>query len=304
VNVLLAIVLSVGPPDAGPPVAEFVRGGKVVRAARKIGDTRVAMAIADAPAEGMADHERDFEEAFVAFDQLVRQGDASREGSAAAKVLAAAGGEAVTLSSDGCELFRAAIIAEKRAPGVYEPLIHLEDGGLRATLQELVVKGLPTTKDDATCTVRLARAGAQLELGQLAYAVAIDRLVKVWRAKGYKDFSIDAGALKYFAGAVGDRPWQIDLNGVNKKVGQLQVENAALAMSYEAGHGAVIVETRSVAESFALALVALGEGPGSGLKSLAAAGAKGVFVDAKGIVKHSPELKAKITMVPVKDGGP
>lgn len=298
------MMLLAGPVDAGPQVAEFVRGGKVVRAARKIGDTRVAMAIADAPAEGMADHERDFEEAFVAFDKVVRQGDTSRDGSVASKIQTAAGGEPVTAPADACELFRAVIIAEKRAPGVYEPLIHLEDGGLRATIHELEVKALPAPKDDAACTVRLANPGARLELGVLPFAVAIDRLVKTWRAKGYKDFTVDAGALKYFAGAVGDQPWKIDLNGVaNKKVGQLQVENVALAMSFEPGHGAVIVETRSVAESFALGLVALGEGPGSGLKSLAAAGAKGVFVDTKGNVKHSPELKAKISMVPVRDGG-
>ncbi|ACY16537.1 FAD:protein FMN transferase [Haliangium ochraceum] len=57
----------------------------------------------------------------------------------------------------------------------------------------------------------LRRAGMRITLGGIAKGYAVDRAVALLRARGYRDFLIQAGGDLFVAGRRGDRPWRVGI---------------------------------------------------------------------------------------------
>jgi len=293
---LLLLVVWCATPDAGPPVAQFIRGGKIVHAARVIVQTKVSLAVADPPAQGMSDHQHDLDDAFAVFDDARRDVERDREDSAVAKLEAAAGGDAVELTQGSCELLAAALTVAKRSQGAFSFVRLKTDAGVvTAPSTELELKMSPPSKNLSVCSAKLKHAGAQLELGDVPFAVALDAVVKVWKAKGYRDFHLQAGPLEYYAGAVGDRAWHVELSGAGRKLGRLELTGTALGTFGDDASGSVRVETKTAVDALGLGWGVQKSAAEAGLAAVAAAGARGVFIDAAGVVKFSPALKGQIS---------
>ncbi len=354
-SLCLLLLLSAAP-DAGPPVAEFIRGGKVFRASRELMHTRVSLAFADPPAQGLSDHELDFGQAFGVFERIDQQMNEWREGSALWSINAAAGKEPVAAPKDLCEVIALALDGARRTDGLFDPtwaaLADLwrfgseEDGVVpdRAQVAErcklvsykdVELKPLPRPTAELACTVRLKKAGMRLGLGGVVKGWGVDQVARLWRAKGYRNFFIQAGGDLYLAGKVGDRPWRGGIRDPRgppeQSFARMELSDTAFSTSGDYEHffvkdgvryhhiidlrdcwparasvsSTVLAKTATDAEFLTKATFVLG--PVEGLKLAKRFGASVVLVDSKGGVHFSPELKGRLTWWPpsgfAPDGG-
>src|ERR1700712_4315112 len=73
------------------PVAQVVHGGRTVRQTRELMHTKVTIAIADPPRDGLSDHQADFDAAFAIFAHVDLTMNEWREDSALGQINASAG---------------------------------------------------------------------------------------------------------------------------------------------------------------------------------------------------------------------
>jgi thiamine biosynthesis lipoprotein len=66
--------------------------------------------------------------------------------------------------------------------------------------------------DERAGTAFLARKGMRAHLGGIGKGYAVERSVKILRARGLRDFLIQAGGDLYAGGRHGDRPWRLGIN--------------------------------------------------------------------------------------------
>jgi thiamine biosynthesis lipoprotein len=214
------------------PVAEVVHGGRTVRQTRELMHTKVTIAIADPPREGLSDHQADFDAAFAVFAHVDLTMNEWREDSALGAINASAGDAGVAAPEDLCEVIRLSLEGAKKTNGLFDPTwAALKDvwqfGGnaapalpdpalLKARCKlvgwknvELTPAKSPTPEN--ACSVRLKKAGMKLGLGGVVKGWGVDRAVKVLRAAGYKNFFVQAGGDLYLAGHVGDRAWKVGI---------------------------------------------------------------------------------------------
>jgi thiamine biosynthesis lipoprotein len=65
--------------------------------------------------------------------------------------------------------------------------------------------------DRSTGTAYLAKTGMRVHLGGIGKGYALDRGAAILRARGFRDFMIQAGGDLYVAGTRGDRPWRVGI---------------------------------------------------------------------------------------------
>ncbi|MBK7859783.1 MAG: FAD:protein FMN transferase [Archangiaceae bacterium] len=205
-----------------------------------------------------------------------------------------------------------------RAPGSHEPvkLERVPDASQVRERQQLV-DYRQLTLDPRLRTARLDRAGMAVNLGGIGKGAAVDTLVALLRARGFKGFTVQAGGDLFCAGKNGARPWRVGIAHPRDKgrlVGTVEVSDAAFSTSgdYErfaiidgvryhhlidprTGYPAAASQSATVLAPTAtdaeiLTKTAFILGGEAGLEALAKAGAKGVIVGADGGVFVSPGL--------------
>jgi thiamine biosynthesis lipoprotein len=171
--------------------------------------------------------------------------------------------------------------------------------------------------DPVAKTVLLEKEGMAIHLGGIGKGAAVDRVSALLRARGFKDFTVQAGGDLFCAGKNGDRPWRIGIAHPREKgriVGSLDVTDAAFSTSgdYErftiiegvryhhiidprTGYPAsasqsvtVLAPTATDAEILTKTAFILGEE--EGMAALLAAKAKGVIINSEGRMFVSPGL--------------
>lgn len=171
--------------------------------------------------------------------------------------------------------------------------------------------------DPLARTVLLMKEGMSLHLGGIGKGAAVDRVVALLRARGFKDFTVQAGGDLFCAGKNGERPWRVGIAHPREKgriVGSLDVIDAAFSTSgdYErftiidgvryhhiidprTGYPAtasqsVTVLAPSATDAEILTKTAFILGDEEGLAALARAQARGVIINAAGTMSVSPGL--------------
>ena len=171
--------------------------------------------------------------------------------------------------------------------------------------------------DSAARTVLLEKEGMSVHLGGIGKGAAVDRAVALLRARGFSDFTVQAGGDLFCAGKNGERPWRIGIAHPREKgrlVGSLDVSDAAFSTSgdYErftiidgvryhhiidprTGYPAtasqsVTVLAPSATDAEILTKTAFILGEDEGLAALEAAHAKGVMINAEGRMTVSAGL--------------
>jgi thiamine biosynthesis lipoprotein len=77
--------------------------------------------------------------------------------------------------------------------------------------QRLLVDYRALQIDDRAGTAYLARRGMRVNLGGIGKGYAVDRSAAILRARGIRDFMIQAGGDLYVGGRRGDRPWRVGI---------------------------------------------------------------------------------------------
>src|SRR4051812_31108760 len=103
------------------PVAEVVHGGRTVRQTREVMHTKVTIAFADPPREGLSDHQADFDAAFAVFAHIDRTMNEWRDDSPLAAINASAGDAGVPVPEDLCEVVRLSLEGAKKTNGLFDP---------------------------------------------------------------------------------------------------------------------------------------------------------------------------------------
>lgn len=171
--------------------------------------------------------------------------------------------------------------------------------------------------DPTARTAMLEKEGMSVHLGGIGKGAAVDRAVALLRARGFTDFTVQAGGDLFCAGKNGERPWRIGIAHPREKgrlVGSIDVSDAAFSTSgdYErftiidgvryhhiidprTGYPAtasqsVTVLAPSATDAEILTKTAFILGEDDALAALEAAHAKGVIINAVGRMTVSPGL--------------
>ncbi len=233
----------------------------VVTRERPVMSTRVTIAVADPIPE--AQLEPVFAEAFTVFARVEAVMNEWKADSELSRVNAAAGGGAVTVSPDLCQVLQQALDGAERTGGLFDPtwaalrdlwrfdldpprVPSVADLKARCALVDFhEVKIEPTA---AGCKVRLAKRGMRLGLGGIAKGWGVDQAVSVLRKRGLHNFFVQAGGDLYMAGKRGERPWRAgvrDPRGPPEQVmAWLDLADAAFSTSGDYEHAFFIDGTR------------------------------------------------------------
>ena len=169
--------------------------------------------------------------AFAVFARVDEVMNEWRPGSPLSALNAAAGsGRPVPLPGDLCQVLRAGRDGAERTGGLFDPTWAALRGVWRfgdgepprlpsdaevaaacplVGWRDLEIEPLATPGSDAPCNAWLRRAGMQVGLGGLAKGWAVDRAVAELRARGLRDFTVQAGGDLYASGTRGGRPWRL-----------------------------------------------------------------------------------------------
>jgi thiamine biosynthesis lipoprotein len=176
------------------------------------------------------------------------------------------------------------------------------------------------------CQVRLAKKGMQLGLSGFVKGWGVDQAAARLRARGLKNFFIQAGGDLYFAGKKNGAPWR---SGIRAPRGAptdvfatLDVEDRAFSTSGDYEHfferegvryhhiidlrtcwpakasRSVTVLAKTASEAEWLTKSAFVLGGAEGLKLVESVGAAAVIVDAAGAVHVSKSLESKLQRQP------
>ena len=166
-----------------------------------------------------------------------------------------AGGPALKVSADTVRLLATALKAAKQSggifditfaplgevwqfdtpPGAHEPTKlqrvpsepEIRDRLLRVGYRYLAL-------DAAKGTARLTKAGTSVHLGGIGKGAAVDSAVALLRARGFRNFAVQAGGDLYCAGQNGARPWRIGIahpRQPGNMIGIVDIREAAFSTS-------------------------------------------------------------------------
>ena len=237
---LLAAVLAQPTADAGAALAALdVRE-------RNLMTTTVTVALRGGDARS---REAAFAQAFSVFEAVDADLNEWRPASALGRVNKGAGGPAVQVHPELCEVVGLALDGARRTGGLFDPSwAALRDlwrfdrrpkvpssAALKARCGLVAWKEVELAPLDAGagCTLRLPRKGMALGLGGIAKGWGVDRAVAALRALGFRDFYVHAGGDLYLAGRNGDRPWRAGIRDPRgppeQTFAMLEVQDAAFS---------------------------------------------------------------------------
>ncbi len=166
-----------------------------------------------------------FDAVFAEFDRLESLMSTWREGSDVERLNAAAGDHAVSVSRDVLSVLQTAHQVSEWTDGKFDVTFgvlsnlwrfdHDQDNRVpdmnevRARLPLIDYRAL--TIDEGRGTALLARRGMRVNLGGIGKGYAVDRAVAIMRARGFRDFMIQAGGDMYVAGRHDGRPWRLGI---------------------------------------------------------------------------------------------
>lgn len=166
-----------------------------------------------------------FDAVFNEFDRLESLMSTWRPGSDIERLNAAAGQEAVHVSSDVVSVLETARQASEWTDGKFDVTFgvlsglwrfdHDQDSSIpdmrevRARLPLIDYRRLKI--DRAAGTAFLERSGMRVNLGGIGKGYAVDRGVAILRARGFNDFLIQSGGDMYAAGHRDGQPWRIGI---------------------------------------------------------------------------------------------
>jgi len=177
------------------------------------------------------------------FERLDRMMTVWREDSDIARLNAAAGGPAVTVSPETREVLHIAHEISEQTHGKFDVTFAALSGLWKFDYQDKdntipdrreVLERLPLINyrdlevDDRAGTAFLKRKGMRVNLGGIGKGYATDRAAEILRRLGLHDFMIQAGGDLYVAGRRGDRPWRV---GIRDPRGPADRSFAALDLS-------------------------------------------------------------------------
>lgn len=97
--------------------------------------------------------------------------------------------------------------------------------------------------DDSARSVRLAREGMAIHLGGIGKGAAVDLIVAELRARGFRDFMVQAGGDLYCAGQNGSRAWRVGIADPRRRgeiMATVDVRDAAFSTSGDYERYAII----------------------------------------------------------------
>lgn len=321
----------------------------LVRQERWLMHTRVAIGLLDPlPAQ---EQEALFDQAFAPFRLVEEQMNEWRPESALSRINAGAGGPALPAPPELCELLRTARLGAQRTRGLFDPtwaalrgLWRFDQGRPQLPDPEALAERCPLVRwrelfiepaaiepgKAGGCRVRLGRAGMALGLGGLAKGWGVDRAVAVLRARGQRNFYVQAGGDLFLAGGEGRAPWQVGIRHPrgppDATFAKVEVRDAALSTSGDYEHffelggtryhhiidpstclpavasrsATVVAKTATEAEILSKATFIVGGQPA--LELAHSLGAAAVLVDGQNRLHLSPALRGKVQLLaPLQD---
>lgn len=244
------------PRDAGVAAAR-PDDAPFVRRTREVMHTWVTISLpATLPA---TERERAFTESFAVFERIDERLNEWKPGSALSRVNEGAGGPAVEAPADVCEVVTAALEGAKKTNGLFDPTWaalrdvwrfgtdetgEVPSDAVLAAKCKLVgwrnveVKPLEQPAPERACTIRLAKKGMRLGLGGVVKGWGVDEVVRLLRARGVKDFFVQAGGDLYLGGKNGERPWRAGIKNPRGEdsIASLDVSDAAFSTSGDYEH--------------------------------------------------------------------
>lgn len=277
-----------------------------------------------------------FDEVFAEFERLDRLMSVWREGSDVLRVNAAAGAHAVPVSTDTRAVLHSAVQISEWTGGKFDVTFgaltdvwkfdHDLDGSVPSAAQ--ISARLPLIDyraiviDDDAGTVMLRKKGMHIHLGGIGKGYAVEKSVRLLRARGLSNFMIQAGGDLYVAGKRGDRPWRLgiaDPRGNHDPFATVELADRTLSTSgdYErfffkdgrryhhildpadgqparASRSVTLVsESPTIADGVAKGVFILG--PSAGMALIERLHLEGVIVGARNEVVVSPGLRGSLT---------
>jgi thiamine biosynthesis lipoprotein len=166
-----------------------------------------------------------FEAVFQEFERLEALMSVWRDGSDIVRLNEAAGRAPVRVSPEVMDALQAAFEAGTQTSGAFDVTFgalsglwkfdHDQDNRIPA--RAAVLARLPLVDyrrlelDAAAGTAHLTRPGMRAHLGGIGKGYAVDRAASILRARGLRDFMIQAGGDLYVSGTRGDRPWRLGI---------------------------------------------------------------------------------------------
>lgn len=224
---LIALLAAAGGCSAPAPIPaahqtpDGIASPLVERARAAMGsELRLTAATADEAAALAA-----FEAVFLEIDRLESLMSIWREGSDVERLNASAGVRPIPVSPEVREVLHIARQVSEETRGVFDvtfgPLAglwkfdHDQDNvvpGRDAVRQRLpLVNYEDLVIDSAAGTAFLRRTGMRVHLGGVGKGFAVDRAAAMLRARGLRDFLIQAGGDLYASGTRGGRPWRLGI---------------------------------------------------------------------------------------------
>lgn len=163
--------------------------------------------------------------AFDEMDRLEALMTSWRPDSDVGRVNAAAGKGAVVVAPETLTVIEKALWVARETDGAFDITVGVfsglwkfdedNDGSIPRREEVLARRRLVDWRDvivdHEARTVRLRRAGQKITLGGIAKGFIVDAAVAVLRARGLRDFLVQAGGDFYAAGHRGDRPWNVGI---------------------------------------------------------------------------------------------
>ncbi len=279
------------------------------------------------------------EAAFRVFERVDRVMNEWREDSPLSRLNRRAGRGWVRLPADLCEVLALGLDGARATGGLFDPTwaavsdlwrfegeaaVPPDDGVLTARCALVGWRGLELRRRSASgCEARLLRRGMRVGLGGLAKGWAVDRAARALRARGLRDFLLQAGGDLYAAGTRGGAPWRVAVRdprgGPLEAMAALDVSDRAFSTSgdyehaFEAGgrryhhlldprtcrpsgaSRAVTLLARSATEAEILGKAVFLEGGRAGVARAEAAGAAALVVTGDGEVIVSDSLAGRLS---------
>ena len=166
-----------------------------------------------------------FEAVFQEFDRLEALMSVWKPGSDVERINAAAGLHSVPVSVDVMDVLQDAQQISEWTGGKFDVTFGAlsglwkfdQDQDNRVPSPRDVAARLPLVDyrelhlDRSAGTAYLAKKGMRVHLGGIGKGYAVDRGAAILRARGFRDFMIQAGGDLYVAGKRGDRPWRLGI---------------------------------------------------------------------------------------------
>ena len=231
-----------------------VARAEALRQDRDLMHTVVTVVLAEPRPDGGVDDA--FDDAFQVFADIDETMNEWKPGSALARLNRGAGGPPVEATAPLCEVLRLSLDGARRTGGLFNPTWAALRDVWRFSDEEpprvpsaaevkercalVGARGVELTRTSSGCTVRLARPGMRLGLGGVVKGWGVDQAATRLRARGFKNFFIQAGGNLYFAGKNDGRPWRAgirDPRGPPERVfARLELTDRAFSTSGDYEH--------------------------------------------------------------------